>query len=152
MTSDAASPSIDRSQAPPQDIAGRLAALRAEFPGWEITPADAPPLYRAVRASGEGERLGAGTYAALRRLLFDQDDADSNRAMLALKTALEKRGVKSAQHSVSLVMKSRAGAPRTVGAYRARFNWDSGLDLGPTSDVDAVAEKIMNLLGLRVPQ
>lgn len=139
-------------QAAPEDIHGRIAALAAEFPGWTITPHDTPPLYRAVRDSGEGPRLGAGTYGGLRRLLFDQDDADSNRAMLALKEALLRRGVESVQHSVSLVMRTRAGIARTAGASRARFNWDSGLDLGPTSDVDEVANKIVNLLGLRVPQ
>ncbi|MEV0660114.1 hypothetical protein ACIBI3_02425 [Actinomadura luteofluorescens] len=134
----------------PADIEGRLAALRTEFPGWTITPHDTPPLYRAVRDSGEGERLGAGTYGSLRRLLFDQDDADSNRAMLALKTALEEHGVQAVQHSVSLVMKTRTGIARTVGAYRGRFNWDSGLDLGPIGAVDEVAVKIVRLLGLEL--
>jgi hypothetical protein len=134
----------------PVDIEARLAALRAEFPGWTITPYDTPPLYRAVRASGEGECLGAGTYASLRRLLFDQDDADSNRAMLALKTALEKHDVKAVQQSVSLVMKTRTGIARTVGAYRSRFKWDSGLDLGGIGDVDEVAVKVVRLLGLEL--
>ena len=136
--------------APPEDHEARIAALHDEFPGWTITPHDTPPLYRAVRASGVGERLGAGTYAGLRRLLFDQDDADSNRAMLALKAALEERDVKAVQHSVSLVMKTRTGIARSVGAYRGRFNWDSGLDLGPIADVDDVAVKIVRLLGLEL--
>ncbi|MEV0664930.1 hypothetical protein ACIBI3_16690 [Actinomadura luteofluorescens] len=86
----------------------------------------------------------------MRRLLFDQDDADSNRAMLALKGALKKRGVRAVQHSVGLVMKTRTGIARTVGAYRARFIWDSGLDLGPTGAVDEVAVKIVRLLGLEL--
>jgi hypothetical protein len=133
-----------------KDIEGRLAALRAEFPGWTITPHDTPPLYRAVRDSGVGERLGAGTYASMRRLLFEQDDADSNRAMLALKAALEEHNVQAVQHSVSLVMRTRTGIARTVGAYRARFNWDSGLDLGPIADVDEAAVKIVRLLGLEL--
>ena len=137
-------------QAPPEDHEARIAALSAEFPGWTITPHDTPPLYRAVRDSGVGERLGAGTYGSLRRLLFDQDDADSNRAMLALKGALEERNVQAVQHSVSLVMRTRAGVARTVGAYRGRFNWDSGLDLGPIADVDEAAVKITRLLGLEL--
>ncbi|MGI5421052.1 hypothetical protein [Actinomadura luteofluorescens] len=136
--------------ASPGDLEERLAALRTEFPGWTISPHDTPPLYRAVRDSGQGVHLGAGSYAGLRRLLFEQDDADCDRARLALKNALEECGVKAAQHSVSLVMKTRAGISRTVGAHRGRFNWDSGLDLGPITAVDEVAVKILRLLGLEL--
>lgn len=134
----------------PEDFEGRLAALRAEFPGWTIECADISPLYRAVRSSGEGERLGAGSYSGLRRLLYEADTADCERALLALSKELEARGAAAIRHSVSIVTRTRTGTARTVGASRRRFIWDSGLDLGPLDAVDEVALKITRLLGLEL--
>ncbi|MEV4006320.1 hypothetical protein [Actinomadura sp. NPDC049753] len=135
---------------PPADFEGRLAALRAEFPGWTIECADTSPLYRAVRSSGLGERLGAGSYSGLRRLLYKADAADCERALLALSKELEARGALAIRHSVSIVTRTRTGIARTVGASHGRFIWDSGLDLGPLDAVDAVALKITRLLGLEL--
>ncbi|WP_338742089.1 hypothetical protein [Actinomadura luteofluorescens] len=134
----------------PEDFEGRLAALRAEFPGWTIECADISPLYRAVRSSGEGERLGAGSYSGLRRLLYEADTADCERALLALSKELEARGASAIRHSVSIVTRTRTGTARTVGASRRRFIWDSGLDLGPLDAVEEVALKITRLLGLEL--
>ncbi|NDU72204.1 hypothetical protein GWI34_06145 [Actinomadura sp. DSM 109109] len=132
----------------PDDFEGRLAALRAEFPGWTIECTDVSPLYRAVRSSGEGERLGAGSYSGLRRLLYEADTADCERALLALGKELAARGAVVIWHSVSIVTRTRTGIARTVGASHGRFVWDSGLDLGPLGAVDEVALKIARLLGL----
>ncbi|MEV3925139.1 hypothetical protein [Actinomadura coerulea] len=134
----------------PVDIEGRLAALRAEFPGWTIAAHDTPPLYRATREGGGGRGiiLGAGTYTALWNSLARQDEADCERALFALKKALEEHGVKVIPHSVSLVMKTRTGIARTCGALRDRYMWDSGNDLGGFDAVDEVVVKIVRLLGL----
>ncbi|MEV3920613.1 hypothetical protein [Actinomadura coerulea] len=136
---------------PPRDLEARVAALRAEFPGWTITPHDTPPLYRAVKEGDDkGFILGAGSYAALWNHLARQDDADCERAMLALRAALEKHGARIVKHDVSLVVKTRTGVARSVGVLRGRFVWDSGLDLGPTGAVDEVTVKIVRLLGLEL--
>ena len=147
------SPTEGSKAAPPaRDVEARVAALRAEFPSWTITPHDTPPLYRAIKEGGDekGIILGAGSYAALWNHLARQDDADCERAMLALRTALEKHGARIVKHDVSLVVKTRTGVARSVGALRGRFVWDSGLDLGPTGAVDEVAVKIARLLGLEL--
>ncbi|MEV3920509.1 hypothetical protein [Actinomadura coerulea] len=130
------------------DFEGRLAALCAEFPGWTVECADTSPFYRAVRSSGEGERLGAGSYSGLRRLLYEADTADCERALLALSKELESRGASAIRHSAGIVTRTRTGTARTVGASRRRFIWDSGLDLGPLDAVDEVAVKSVRLLGL----
>lgn len=138
--------------APPADIEGGLAALRSEFPGYTILPHDTQPFYRAAREGG-GEKailFGADSYDALWNLLSRQDEADCERAMLALRGALEERGVRIIKHGVSLVMRTRAGVVRSVGALRGQFVWDSGLHLGPIADVDDVAVKILRLLGLEL--
>ncbi|SNR27195.1 hypothetical protein SAMN06265355_101630 [Actinomadura mexicana] len=135
------------------DLEGRLATLRAEFPGWTIDGSEMPGLpYRAVREGGDEKALilGAGTYDALRTLLSQQDAADCERALLTLSKALADRGTEVIEHSVSLVMRTRAGVARSVGALRGRFNWDSGLDLGPIADVDEATVKIVRLLGLEM--
>ncbi|SNR68322.1 hypothetical protein [Actinomadura mexicana] len=131
----------------------RLAALRAEFPGWTIEYGDLPSLpYRAVREGGGDKALvlGAGTCDGLRGLLAKQDEADCERALLALGKALEERGAKVVQHGGSLITRTRTGTARSVGADRGRFIWDSGNGLGSFSAVDEVALKITRLLGLEL--
>jgi hypothetical protein len=136
-----------------EDFEGRLSALRAEFPGWDIGPSDMPSLpYRAVRAGG-GEKaivLVSGSYDGLWGLLSRQDEADCERALLALGKALEERGAKVVRHGVSLVTRTRTGIARSVGAGRGRFVWDSGNGLGSLAAVDEVALKITRLLGLEL--
>ncbi|NDU71238.1 hypothetical protein GWI34_01175 [Actinomadura sp. DSM 109109] len=135
------------------DPEGRLTSLRAEFPGWTIDGSDMPGLpYRAVREGG-GEKaliLGAGSYDALWTLLSQQDATDCERALLTLSKALADRGTEVIEHSVGLVMRTRAGVTRSVGALRGRFVWDSGLDLGPIADTDGAAVRIVRLIGLEM--
>jgi hypothetical protein len=138
---------------PAEDFRGRLAALRAEFRGWTIDGSDTPGLpYRAVR-EGDGDKaliLGAGSYDALWNLLSRQDEADCERAMLALRTALEEQGARIVRHDASLVVKSQTGVARSVGALRGQFVWDSGNNLGPLDAVDEVAVKVARLLGIEL--
>lgn len=133
----------------PVDIKGRLAALREEFPGWTISAHDTPSLYRAVRDSGEGMRLGGGTYSALRRLLYEQDTADCERGLLALHDELKARGIQPIRHSVSIVTKTNAGIRRTISAHRGRFIGHDREDLGALTDVDAVADRVVELLDVK---
>lgn len=138
---------------PTADIEARFAALRAEFPGFEIGPSDTPSTpYRAVKKGGGDKAvvLLAGSYGGLRALLFRQDEADSERALLELSKALVDRGAVAIRHSVSIVTKTRTGIARTVGASRGRFIWDSGNDLGSVAEVDEVALKIVRLLGMEL--
>lgn len=139
--------------APPKDIEGRFAALRSEFPGWDIGPSDMPSTpYRAVREGGDEKAivLASGSYDGLWGLLSQQDAADCERALLAVGKALAERGATVIEHGVSLVTRTRAGVARSVGAVRGRIVWDSGLDLGPLTAVDEVAVKIARLLGLEL--
>ncbi|MES9604539.1 hypothetical protein [Actinomadura sp. NPDC000929] len=136
-----------------EDHEGRLAALRAEFPGWTIEYSDMPSLpYRAVREGGDEKSLVlvAGTCDGLWGLLSKEDEADCERALLALGAALEERGAKVVQHGGGLLTRTRTGTARSVGAGRGRFIWDSGNDLGSFSAVDEVALKITRLLGLEL--
>ena len=75
--------------APPQDFKSRLAALRAEFPAYDIGPSDLPSTpYRAVKQGGGDKALVllAGSYDGLRSLLIQQAAADSERVLLELRT------------------------------------------------------------------
>ncbi|WP_141576099.1 hypothetical protein [Actinomadura sp. WMMA1423] len=133
------------------DIEGRLAALRKEFPGWTIEASTMPfSPYRAVRdGDDKAAILGAGSYGALRRLLHEADEVVCAQALLALRTALAKRGAEALLHGVSVVTRSRTRVQRTIGARRGRFTWHDGTDLGPISDVDAVADEILQQLELK---
>ncbi|NDU74055.1 hypothetical protein GWI34_15615 [Actinomadura sp. DSM 109109] len=139
--------------APPQDLQGRIAALRAEFPGFTIGPSDMPGTpYRAVRER-DGEKaivLLGGTCDALWLLLSQQDATDCERALLELGKALAERGATVIEQGASLVTRTRTGVARSVGATRGRFVSDSGLSLGPLADVDEVAVKVARLLGLEL--
>ena len=142
---------VPKSRPAIDDIEARVAALRSEFPGWTVegdATADVP--YLARRDNGDGPHLGAGSYAGLRALLFRQDEADSERALLELSKALADRGAVAIRHSVSIVTRTRTGIARTVSASRGQFIWDSGNFLGPLDAVDDVALKIARLLGLEL--
>lgn len=130
-------------------VTTELASLRAEFPGWEISIHHTPPLYRAVRDSGVGERLGGGTYSALRRLLYDQDTADLERGLQALAEALKARGAPTMRQNFSVVTRTNAGIDRVISAHRRRFIGPNREDLGALSDVDAVADRVMELLDVK---
>ena len=144
---------VPKSRPAIDDIEARFAALRAEFPGFEIGPCDMPGLpYRATRER-DGEKaivLAAGSYDGLWSLLSQQDAADCERALLALGKALIDRGAVVIEHSSSLVTRTRAGVARSVGALRGRFVSDSGLDLGRLDAVDEVALRVARLLGLEL--
>ena len=135
------------------DIEARFAALRAEFPGFEIGPCDLPSLpYRAFRER-DGEKalvLVAGTYDGLWGLLSQQDAADCERALLELGKALTDRGAVVIEQGASLVTRTRTGIARSIGALRGNFLSDSGLPLGPIAEVDEVALRVARLLGLEL--
>ena len=103
-------------QAPPQDFKSRIAALRAEFPGFEIGPSDLPGTpYRAVREGG-GEKavvLLAGSYDGLWGLLSQRAAADTQLSTLARRMTVRKYGVDVGCHWVVVSLNVR-GIPRAV--------------------------------------
>ncbi|WP_141581303.1 hypothetical protein [Actinomadura sp. WMMA1423] len=133
------------------DIGERLADLSEEFPGWIVKVTDqAHAPFQAVKDGADGSlTLGAGSVGGLAELLDEADAVDCGRARHALRDALRVRGVEAYLSAVSIATRTRSGVPRTIGAYRGRFTWHHGDDLGPIADVDAVADEVMRRLDVK---
>ncbi|WP_141581337.1 hypothetical protein [Actinomadura sp. WMMA1423] len=132
------------------DIGERLTGLSEEFPGWTVKLTDtAHAPFQAVQDAADGSlTLGAGTVDGLAVLLDEADALGCGRARHALRDALRARGAEAYLSAVSIAIRARTGVPRTIGAYRGRFTWHDGGNLGPIADVDQVADEVMRRLDL----
>lgn len=139
-----APPPPAETSAPPGHLADDL---QDEFPGWVIETPGTPP-YLASRTSPAPLALGADTYGSMRALLDEVDAVDCSRAVTALGDALRARGAEVEVHGLSLSTKTRAGILRVVVARHGRFSWPSGEDLGPITDAESAADRMMPVLGL----
>lgn len=133
-----------------EDLAHKLAELRAEFPGWMIeAPAEGrPPLLATRTGRGGPLALGASSYGEMRGLLDEADAIDCRHAASELGEALRARGAEAIVRGVSLSTLTRAGILRIVNARHGMFRWSSGMALGPITDVEGSADRMMPVLGM----